>query len=236
MTAAKDLCFANLNTLCQTLNLKDISKEQKGFGPLVNPASQLTVGDAKVFGNGKVRLVYVGLAVEAFMLDSHMLFAFTDKHSSAPHFTVDSVKVGESFAFHLDLIPKKDLGANYTYLKNVYRPLNETFSEASKIPGLSPAHITPEQRAIMSPWMLVNRANTEAFDRMGSVVDSYLQHWLKLVDSPEFVDGGEGAVARDRAHRDLLFSPEIDPVWNQIEKTIGPETGKNIRDALKQIH
>ena len=62
------------------------------------------------------------------------------------------------------------------------------------------------------------------------------ESWLKLVDSPEFVDGGEGAVARDRAHRDLLFSPEIDPVWNQIEKTIGPETGKNIRDALKQIH
>ena len=49
------------------------------------------------------------------------------------------------------------------------------------MPGLSPAHLSPRQYAIMSPWMLAKRATAEAFAAIDDLVDAYLDHWLGLV-------------------------------------------------------
>ena len=235
MTAARDLCLTTLNSIKARLNLEEIT-EGEHSGPLYDQNSKKEVGQAKVYSNGKVRVVYVGLEIKAFALDSHMMFAFTCKNSFVPHFTLDSVKVGEDFAFHLDMIPKKDLGANQQYIKSVYSPVSDAYSKGKKINGLIPAHLTPEQLAIMSPWMLASRANSEAFDQIGPVVDSYLEHWLKLVDDRSLDATDETPADRDRKNRGMLFSPEVDPVWNQIERVIGPEAGKDIRGMLKNVH
>ena len=59
--------------------------------------------------------------------------------------------MGEQYAFHLDLIPRVDLGANLDYMNAVFNPLTGIFTEACAIEGLSPAEISPRQKALMSP-------------------------------------------------------------------------------------
>ena len=81
-----------------------------------------------------------------------MIFAFTSPDSQIPHFTLDSVMMQEGFAFHLDLIPRVDLGANLDYIMDVFNPLDAVFAEANQIEGLTPAEIplasTPTLNAV----------------------------------------------------------------------------------------
>jgi hypothetical protein len=70
-------------------------------------------------------------------------------------------------------------------------------------------------------------------------VNAYLEHWLKLMDkgiSPEITETFEkGTFAkRDKANREALFSPEVDPVWIQVERLLGSEVCLRMRDLLKK--
>ncbi len=123
--------FANtLQRLVDTLGLQEQSGADGGpYLPLVSqlPMVQGEVGNVRLFtGAPLFRVVTCSLAVPPMQLDSHMLFAFTPAGSAVPHFTLDSVKAGEHFAFHLDLIPRVDLGANLAYMDEVYGPLSDT--------------------------------------------------------------------------------------------------------------
>ncbi|MFV8819190.1 hypothetical protein [Haliea sp. E17] len=203
-------------------------------GPWMTLASQLpmvqgSVGNVRLFtGAPLFRLVTCSLTVAPMQLDSHMLFAFTPGNSPLPHFTLDSVKAGEHFAFHLDLIPRLDLGANLAYMDSVFQPLTEVFEAARDIEGLSRAHLSPRQLAVMSPWMLAHRADASAFQAIEGTVQAYREHWCGLVEAgipAEVCAGvsGEALQARNLANKAMLFSPEIDPVWQRIEGLIGAE-------------
>ncbi|GGN24310.1 hypothetical protein FHR83_002893 [Actinoplanes campanulatus] len=198
---------------------------------LTSPMSPDPVGKIKIWrGTGTVvKVVNVSLVVPMIGLDSHMIFAFTAPGSGVPHFTLDSVANGENYAFHLDLIPRIDLATSLDYLDSVYEPLTAPYQEVSGREGLTPAHLTPRQYALMSPWMLVNRATAAAFEGIGDAVDAYLSHWAALVESGV---KAEGTAARDAAHRELLFSPEIDPVWKQTVRLLGEEQSESVRLAL----
>ncbi|GAA0467848.1 hypothetical protein Aca07nite_40320 [Actinoplanes capillaceus] len=198
---------------------------------LTSPMSPAPVGKIKIWrGTGTVvKIVNVSLVVPMIGLDSHMIFAFTAPDSGVPHFTLDSVANGENYAFHLDLIPRIDLATSLDYLDSVYEPLTALYQEVSGREGLTPAHLTPRQYALMSPWMLVNRATAAAFEGIGDAVDAYLSHWAALVESGVKADG---TAARDAAHRELLFSPEIDPVWKQTVRLLGEEQSESVRLAL----
>ena len=53
-----------------------------------------------------------------------MIFAFSPLKSSIPHFTLDAITMGEgSNAFHLDLIPRVDMGAHLKYMDYMYGPI-----------------------------------------------------------------------------------------------------------------
>lgn len=205
---------------------------------LKSAMSPAPVGSLRLFSGALVRkMVYIGMSVPPINLDSHMIFAFTAPDSTTPHFTLDSVCNGDTYAFHLDLIPRADLSANLAYTNAAYQPLTVEFEGARKIEGLTPAHISPRQYALMSPWMLVYRATESAFAQIDESVNFYLDHWAKLVElgvpaQPVLGNDPETLAARDRLNRQAIFSPEVDPVWAQVERLVGAETSQRMRDIL----
>tara|TARA_B100001094_G_scaffold321528_1_gene369407 strand:- start:696 stop:1439 length:744 start_codon:yes stop_codon:yes gene_type:complete len=240
MTKAGILAKETLDKLIAWDSLKEMrSPGLETFHPIIQAVSGDQIGCVRVFHGERIRkLVNISLAVAPAGLDSHMIFAFTDSASAAPHFTLDAVAAGPSYAFHLDLIPKTDLGANLNYLNTCYKPLVEHFNKANAIEGLVPAQLSPLQLAVMSPLMLAKRASAPAFEKISEPVTSYLNHWQSLLVNNDIIDGkaafpGCDFAKRDRDNREVLFNPEIDPVWGQIEKFIGPETGSMMRRVLK---
>ena len=234
MTLAADLAFSTLDKLRERLNLTEVETI-----PLTSPMMPEPVGKVQIFTGDKIsKAVYIGMSVPFIKLDSHMVFAFTKTDSAIPHFTLDSVNNDTSYAFHLDLIPRVDLGANLEYIDAVYGDLSEEFEKAGQIEGLSKAHLNPRQLAIMSPWMLVNRAEAEAFRQIGDSVDFYLNHWFSLVEngisedisnqfSPEYL------AERDKRNREIVFNPDVDKVWAQVDRLVGAEMSAKMREILK---
>ena len=188
------------------------------------------------------RIVTISMAVPPIGMDSHMLFAFAKPATALPHFTLDSVQApghgpGQAgLAYHLDLVPRIDMSAEADHIWTVYGPLTEAYTEGKAFEGLQPANISPRQHAIMSPWMLVHRSSEEAFVKVADSVRTYCDHWLGLVRSG--VEAPPGwtptmLAERDAKHRASLFSVEIDPVWSQVDRLVGPELSARFRAILK---
>lgn len=233
---------STMDRLVNELSLREVLGDNGGpYLPLESaaPFHEGRCGQVRLFESDKVfRVVTCTLVAPAIHLDSHMVFVFTDSNSAVPHFTLDSVKAGEHFAFHLDLIPKTDIGVNLPYMNWAFTPLTEAYESSREIEGLTRAHISPLQNAIMSPWMLVHRADEAAFDRIGPLVASYMDHWFSLVNGTVPVDVTESLedndlTARDAANKSLIFDPDVDKVWNQIRGLIGDEAVETTRALLK---
>lgn len=225
--------FGNtLERLIERLGLQEELGESGGpYLPLESqlPMVQGSVGNVRLFTGGPLfRVVTCSLTVEPIQLDSHMLFAFTPGTSAVPHFTLDSVSAGEHFAFHLDLIPRLDLGSNLVYMDEVFGPLTEAQEKGAAIDGLSKAHLSPRQYAIMSPWMLANRATEDAFNAIEEAVQAYQEHWFSLLDSGVSAEAlgdvsPEQLAQRNLRNKRIIFDPDVDPVWNRITSMIGEE-------------
>lgn len=242
-TPARRLFQSTLSRLGATIALTEVFGDDQGPWRVLTshaPFHQGTCGDARIFNApGLFKIVTCSIAAPAIGLDSHMLFAFTPSDGGVPHFTVDSVQSGEHMAFHLDLIPRLDLATHLAYMDWAFAGVNDTFAASATIDGLSPAHISPRQRAVMSPWMVVHRATKEAFDEVEPLVHAYLDHWLTLLASgaPHQVLGGATGtqlVARDKANKAIIFDPDVDKVWNQIRGLIGTDAVEAIRQQLMQ--
>ncbi|MCH1930373.1 hypothetical protein L9G16_09285 [Shewanella sp. A25] len=238
LSLAQSLSDSTVDKIVAKYAMKEVLASDGGpFMTLVShmPMAQGTVGKVRIFEGGPLsKLVTCSIVVPQIFLDSHMLYGFMPSDSAVPHFTLDSVKAGEQFAFHLDLTPRVDLGAHTNYMNQVFWPLTEQFDAAEAIEGIEHAHISPRQRAIMSPWMLVHRASEDAFKNLFPHVDGYLNYWYGLVergvDSP--IPAAD-LVSRDKDNRAAIFSPEIDPVWGRIEGLIGKAAGEQLRAILR---
>lgn len=239
MSLAQQLSHDTLNKIIQRFDLREVGDP---FISLSSPMSPQPVGACRLFaappaGAERVRkIVYIGLTVPPIGLDSHMFFAFTPPESAVPHFTLDSVMAGPSFAFHLDLIPRVDLGANLDYMNEVFMPLTSSFDQAKKIEGLMPANLSPRQYALMSPWMLAYRATEAAYAQCAPHIEAYLQHWFGLVErgiqTPIALTPAQLA-ERDRANRYAIFNYDVDPVWRQIERLIGKDINLRLIEVLR---
>jgi hypothetical protein len=218
-----ELCWGSVEAIVAATGLTEALEQ-----PLTSPMTPDPVGVLRTWTDGKgvAKAVYCGLSVEAIGLDSHMVFAFTPEDSLVPHFTLDSVFGQGSHAFHLDLIPRVDLGCNLAYMDRVFVPLTDTFTDVKERDGLTEANIGPRQRAIMSPWMCTNRATEDAFAAMRDAVDSYRDHWLSLLqeDLSDLEVTSVDLGVRDALNRGALFSRDVDPVWNTIERLIGEQS------------
>ncbi|CAA0081953.1 Uncharacterised protein [Zhongshania aliphaticivorans] len=233
-----------LNTIVDKFSLtEELSADGEAFLPLFSqlPMHQGSVGYMRKFtGNPLFQVVTSSIVVPALQLDSHMVFAFTPSDSAVPHFTVDSVCAGEHHAFHLDLIPRMDLGSQLTYMNEVFLPLTESWERGSSIEGLSRAHLSPRQLGIMSPWMLANRATESAFEEITAVVDDYLEHWFSLLEkgvSAEALNGvtSEELIARDARNKFAIFNADVDPVWQRIAPLVGEEAASKQIETLRAI-
>ncbi|QLY28796.1 hypothetical protein [Nocardia huaxiensis] len=227
MSLPTALSARTLSTLTSALGLETTVDR-----PLTSAMSADPVGRLRVLrGTAVDKVVTVDLVVPPIGLDSHMIFAFTGADSAVPHFTLDAVDSGEYHAMHLDLIPRVDLAINLGYLDAAFAPLTPLLEAAWEIEGLEAAAIGPRQRAMMSPWMVVCRAGADAFRALDVTVNAYLEHWLTLAHKgvPE-VDAD--LAGRDRRNRANLFSPQVDPVWSQVERLLGAEQAEQVRGEL----
>jgi len=237
MSLSQELCHKTRNTIIDQFGMIEIGEPFRIINGQIHPGNP--VGELRIWQGDKVRkLVYIGITVPMMQLDSHMMFAFTPPESAIPHFTLDSVLAGPTFAFHLDLIPRLDLGANLPYLDAAFHPLTDEYEKARKIEGLTEARLSPRQYAIMSPWMLANRATEEGYRAVEPTIDFYRSHWTNLVEHglPDGTLNGisfEALVERDRRNRAIIFNTEVDKVWDQLKPLIGEEMGKLMRDVLR---
>ena len=237
MSLAKTLSQKTLDAIVDRYQLTEHGEPYK---LLHSPMSPAPVGQVRMFSGTAVhKLVYIGLSVEPIGLDSHMIFAFTPPDSPTPHFTLDSVLAGPHFAFHLDMIPRVDLGANLAYLNELFQPLTPIFDAAKEIEGLTPAHLSPRQYAIMSPWMLAYRANAEAFAEIETHVDQYVAHWFGAVENKLSEDtlaqlDNRNFSERDRRNRAAIFNPQVDPVWGQIDRLLGEAVSAELQELLRK--
>ena len=236
MSLANTLSQNTLKAIIERFNLTEHGEPYKMLESSMSPAP---VGQVRVFSGKPIhKMVYIGLTVPPIGLDSHMIFAFTAPDSPLPHFTLDSVLAGPHFAFHLDMIPRVDLGANLAYIDEIFQPLTEIFDSAKEIEGLTPAHLSPRQYAIMSPWMLAYRATEEAFAQIDDHIERYLAHWFKVVESKLSVSTFEGLdnynfSQRDQRNRAAIFNPKVDPVWGQIDRLLGKAASRELRELLR---
>ena len=237
------LLQSTLNRVVEACGLAEVAGENGGpWLPLVcqAPMYEGGIGQVRLYRGGPLfQLVSSDIVVPPIQLDSHMMFAFTPSDSAVPHFTLDSVRAGDHHAFHLDLIPRLDLGAQLAYMDACFTPLTPTFERGQAMPGLSPAQLSPRQYAIMSPWMLAKRATAEAFAAIDELVDAYLEHWLGLVADgvPAAALEGVGAAAlieRDRRNKAIIFNREVDKVWDQITPLVGEDAAQRQIDLLRR--
>lgn len=212
------------------------------FNVLKSSLDGNTCGETRIFvgapDSALAKVVYHGLWVDQIGLDSHMIFAFTKPESAVPHWTFDSVENKPIYAFHLDLIPRVDIGSHHLYMDTVYGPLTEPFDTGRATEGLSEAQLTPRQRSIMSQWMLAYRATEEAYPGMEPTVRAYMEHWFDMLDngiSQEVLDSIKDTdlAARDAANRAMIFNRDIDHVWNMITPLIGQDVSELMRLNLE---
>ncbi|MGI9225907.1 MAG: hypothetical protein ACR2QX_15590 [Woeseiaceae bacterium] len=254
-TLAGKISHHTLERITSHFGLREVHGEGGGaFLPLVATSfGNIPAGDFRLWHGGDrlQKVVYTGITVEAIGLDSHMIFAFTRHDSLVPTFTLDSVYTrmppdmdpnfpagGDMYAFHLDLVPRCDLGVNGAYMQRCYEPLTEAQAKALASDGVYAAQLSPLQRAIMSPWMLAQRTTPDAYENaIFPVADAYLEHWLALVDGgiddiSETIQGECGA-SRDASNRALIFNREVDPVWNKIDMMLGADVSNCMIDVLR---
>ena len=221
-----------LRQMVDRFALREVRGEDDGpHLPLqsVAPMHQGRVGEVRLFrGAPLFQVVTATIVVPPIGLDSHMLFAFTPSDSAVPHFTLDSVQAGGQLAFHLDLIPRLDLGAHLGYMDRCFTPLSSSFAKGEAMAGLTKAQLSPRQHAIMSPWMLAKRATVEAFGAIDALVDDYLRHWFELVEQgvdEALLEGADPAalIERDRRNKAIIFNRDVDRVWDQITPLVGAD-------------
>jgi len=241
MSLPQQLSHDMLDELTTRVGAKELHGDDGG--PLLTLRNELSggtdrIGELRVFtSDAAPKIVYCGITVEQFAMDTHMIFGFGSAETGVPHFTLDSVNANGTLAFHLDLVPRAELATHVPYMDHIFGGLTDTYTETSKWDGLTKAHITPRQYAMMSPWMLVNRADEDAFKAIAGPVRAYLDHWIGLAESgiPDDIAASLADVDlpdHDRKLRANLFSPEVDPVWGNIGKIIGEDAAIAVRGHL----
>lgn len=239
MSVSLNLSETTLHHLIEATGATEEHGQDGGPLLLATADDESPSGTMRLFTGGLVqKIVWTKLEVPARGVTTCMIFAFAEPAGGLPHFTLDCSDHGNGgYAFHLDMLPRVELATHVAYMDEVFGPLTEAYTSGGALPGLSPTRTTRRQFAMMSPWMLVNRADEEAFKAMSGPVGNYVRHWLDLVekDLPDDVKktlDADELKRRDEQLRFNLFSPEVDPVWRDVAKIVGDESSEAMRLML----
>ena len=242
----RTMVLATLDKITSALGLtEEHNAEGDAVLPLFGAAGPLQgqrIGEFRVFSRPDgTRVVYSALAVDAFGMDTHQVYAYTAPASQVPHLFLDSAispNTDGTFHFGLDLIPRVDLGANLDYSEAVYVPLTQARAEALDQPGVMDVpSLGPLQWSIRSPWMVAAIVAPDDLRKLGSIVDVYVDHWLGLMNTglPAGIvtaSEAERIDDRDRRNREAMFSPRTNPVWGLLDNLVGAETAQAMKDLL----
>jgi hypothetical protein len=208
------------------------------FLELTHEKTQTPLGAVRVFrGDQLGKVVYIHIDDHKAKLKAYMLVGFTGSDSVVPHFFLDLVQRNESFFWHLDLMPKRDLSQSASYLKNVYQPLTE-YSALAKDSGFTDTGmLSLLQKAFLSPWLINKQVVPEAYPVLLKMSNGYYRQWRRLVNDSSGISGGpmlreKRLSRRDFNMRRLFFSDKIAPVWEYLDRLIGREDGELIRQQL----
>ncbi|MGK0500414.1 MAG: hypothetical protein ACJAYG_002064 [Oceanicoccus sp.] len=234
---AYKLCWDSIDYIVERFNMKELLGEDGGaYHPIMFARGGKEVGEQRIWmgQNGVFKLVYVGLVANPPGVDSHMMFAFTDKDNPAPHYTVDSVHLAHMghYAYHCEVMPGVDIAANLNYVNHVYEPLTTINKDLYETEGfVKSKELGLRQWAFMSPWMLAGRApDAEGFSKLFDTIPQYREHWANLIEQgiPEdCLDGVDMSKVADRDARNRFaaFNRDVDPVYNQLLPLMGQHEG-----------
>jgi hypothetical protein len=217
--------------------LKLFEHEGAGRGPWLTMAGTgATRGQLRCYaGQGIDKIVFLTLEDDG-QLESAMLMAFSEAGSVVPHLVLDASPVGRDYAVFADLVPRVDLSVNPEYVHAVYAPLWPVFDGLKRHPQLRPSEVPHSLAPYVSPAMAGFRASAAIMPQLFELVGPYVSHWLALhqgiITLPPELREIQGLKARDERHRALLFSKEVDPIWDVFSTVVGAE---NCRRALELL-
>jgi hypothetical protein len=193
-------------------------------------------GLLKVY-RGKAPVEYIittSLYVEEMELESYMLMAFVEPGSAIPHFAFDAMTNSERGAFHVDYIPRLDLGTHPEYSKQVFEPLNDALDAIKANPDFAPGDGGRLLLSMLSPWTGLFQATPDKLAGGSALIDRYLQHWFGLIEKGvSSSTNSEGLADRDRRHRLALYNEENDMLWGLLKNLIGEKDRDLILSLLR---
>ena len=220
------------DSLVATFHLDEVSRSDGGDLPLGPDGS---LGAFRLWRGERVaRLAHVGVTTPEGMT-AHMLVAQTPAGSAAPHLGVDVMRFPDGFAHFVDLLPRVDLVAHRDYVERVYAGLDPHYELFAAHPSAAVVPMPPSMLAYYSPWML-HHMGLPTLDEISAALWAYVDRFCELAQG-----GGTDGLSlpdptqlaeRDRLHRRVLFDPDFDPVWRQVEPLLGAEAVTTIRETL----
>jgi hypothetical protein len=220
------------DSIVEAFDLVEADRAGGGALPL-GPDGEL--GSYRLWTGDRVRrLVHVGVSLPDGSMDAHMLIAQTPAGTAVPHLGVDVMRFPDGFAEFVDLIPRVDLVAHRGYVERVYADLDPHYERFAAEPSARIVPMPPSMLAYYSPWML-HHMGLPTLELIADSIATYVTRFIELAaDGLVGVDipGSVELAARDRLHRGVLFDPDFDPVWRQVEPLLGTEAVTTIRETL----
>lgn len=228
------ICTRAVSRLIEEIRCVDIAPDSPHWQDLNR--GQTRVGELRVYrGRGVIeKVVSAHFKLELPALESYMVTVFTRPESPVPHFVLDVVRFGPQASFHVDLLPKRDLGVSLPYVDLCFAPLSQIRADLEQDARFAPGTAPLRQRAFMSPWMALFTHEPERLEAARSYVDRYFAHWSSLLTSKDALLAPDPSLAaRDAQQRKLVFSRELDPVWGMLDRTLGAPTVDLLLAALR---
>ncbi len=227
------ICTRAVSRLIEEIRCVEIAPDSPVWQDLNR--DQTRVGELRVYrGRGVVqKVVSAHFKLDAPSLESYMVTVFTRPESPVPHFVLDVVRFGPQASFHVDLLPKRDLGVSLSYVDRCFAPLSQVRADLERDGRFSAGTAPLRQRAFMSPWMALYTHAPEQLEVARSYVDRYFAHWTSLLTSCDAELALDPTLsARDAQQRKLVFSRELDPVWATLDRSLGASTVDLLLAAL----
>lgn len=221
------ICTRVVSRVIEQLGRLDIAPDSPKWETL--RGGQGNVGELRTYRGrrGVQHVVCAHLNPPAPPMDSHMAVVFTDPGSPVPHLVVDAVAFGERASFHVDLLPKVDLGVSPAYLAHCFAPLDGLVARMAEDGRLTPGTVPLGQQALLTPWSATYQVAPADLPVAMEYTQAYFDHWSSLLTgawpaaATDEVDP-QIAAGRSAKLRASLFSRAVDPVWGMLDRALSP--------------
>jgi len=237
MNAALQLTSHVLDRIKSLESIEEVQNNNGPFRVFHHPESNKEVGAMRLF-NGSEQLdkvVVVNIIAQAMEMDAYMVMAFTKNNSLLPHLAFDCEIQPNDSAFHIDLIHKKNFSTDIDYIQAVMEPLSDAFKSSQSNQNYRFSDATLLMKALLNPWMASYHMAPEHLPSGQVTIDAYIDHWMTLANDKSILSPFESSPQSindyDQAHRNAMFDPRVDVLWEVLASVIGSES----RDLILQL-